>query len=85
MHTKQLTLPARKAEELILTSSIIPDHTCKLSFIVHMKLPATILTQGVTNSSGLTDVKTLIDLNRTFIIKEAVASVQDQFPILCLM
>ena len=41
------------------------------TIIVHMKLPATILTQGVTNSSGLTDVKTLIDLNRTLIIKEA--------------
>ena len=77
---KTISAAARKAEELILTSPIIPGPYMQTITHSSFETAATILTQGVTNSSGLTDVKTLIDLNRTFIIKEAVASVQDQFP-----
>ena len=55
---------ARKAEELILTSPIIPGPYMQTITHSAYETPATILTQGVTNSSGLTDVKTLIDLDR---------------------
>ena len=77
---KTISAAARKAEELILTSPIIPGPYMQTITHSNYETPATILTQGVTTPSGLTDVKSLIELNKTFIIKEAVASVLNQFP-----
>ncbi len=75
-----ISAAGRKAEELILTSPIIPGPYVQTITHSSFETPATLLTQGVTNSSGLTDVKELIELNKSFVIKEAVASVQNQFP-----
>ena len=77
---KTISAAARKAEELILTSPIIPGPYVQTITHSSFETPATLLTQGVTNSSGLTDVKSLIELNKDFIIKEAVSSVLNQFP-----
>ena len=40
----------------------------------------TVLTQGVTSSSGYTAVKILIEANRQFIIEEAIAYTENQYP-----
>lgn len=77
---KTISAAARKAEELILTSPIEPGPYVQSITHTDFEIPATLLTQGVTSNSGYTDAKALVDANRSFVIKEAVASVQDQFP-----
>src|SRR6056300_761248 len=77
---KTISAAARKAEELILTSPIEPGPYVQSITHTDFEISATLLTQGVTSNSGYTDAKALVDANRSFVIKEAVASVQDQFP-----
>ena len=77
---KTISAACRKAEELILTSPIEPGPYVQTITHSNYETPATLLTQGVTTPTAYGNAKALIDLNKQFIIKEAVASVQDQFP-----
>lgn len=70
----------KRAEEIMKTAPFEPGPWVQTLTYNSGANNSTVLTQGVTNSSGYTAVKILVEANRQFIIQEAIAYTESQYP-----
>ena len=70
----------KRAEEIMKTAPFEPGPWVQTLTYNSGANDSTVLTQGVTNSSGYTAVKILVEANRQFIIQEAIAYTENQYP-----
>ena len=77
---KTIAKACEKAEEIIDTSPIKVGPYVQDITHSNGSVKSTVVTSGVTSSSGYEEVKILTDLNKTFIVEETIAYINQTYP-----